>query len=204
MTLLRSLCALLLLVAAPCFAEDMPELSRPVLLVARANHPDPNFRDAVVLLIRHDEGGSMGLVINRPTAIPLALALPDFERVVPAGDKIYYGGPVEPQTVLFLARLPSPPPASTEVFANVYASSSRKLLGELFGRQRPADGLRIFSGYAGWDPGQLEFEILRGDWHRLPAEAKWIFDEKPGKVWPELNRKATAIMVRNDWGMPAR
>ncbi len=203
MTPIRSLCALLLVAALPGFGQET-DLSHPVFLVARANHPDPNFHDTVVLLIRHDEGGSMGVVINRPTDIPLAKALPDFGRVTPPDDRIYYGGPVEPESVLFIARMSSTPPASTEVLPNVYASGSRKLLGELFAHQRPVDGLRLYSGYAGWDPGQLELEIMRGDWHRVPAEAKWIFDERPEKIWPELNRRATAIMVRNDFGTFAR
>lgn len=203
MNLPRLLCALLVILPAFGFSQE-PDLSRPVLLVARANHPDPNFHDTVVLLIRHEESGSMGLVINRPTEIPLSVALPDFERVTPTDDKIYYGGPVEPQSVAFIVRMPSAPPGSSELIANVYVSSSRKLLGELFGHQRPMDGLRIFSGYAGWGPGQLEFEIMRGDWHRIPVEAKWIFDDKPEKVWPELNRLATAIMVSNDPGVIAR
>jgi putative transcriptional regulator len=194
---LRILCAIAFLVPTLC-AGDGPDLSHPVFLVAHAKDFDPNFRDTVVLLTRHDAIGTTGLIINRPTSIPLGTALPEFQGAAPPDSKVSFGGPVSPQTVVFLSRLQSPAPDAAEILPGVYASSARKLLRELLRGERSMTGLRVFSGYAGWDPGQLEMEIRRGDWRVVPAEAKWIFDEKPDKIWPELDRRASATMVSND------
>ena len=74
----------------------------------------------------------------------------------------------------------------------VYMTGNVDLLRELLSRDKSAESVRVFAGYAGWAPGQLEGEISRGDWRWFKAEARSIFERKPEGLWPELNRRANA------------
>ena len=182
----RVLCAFLLLFAMswPPSADNAKPLTT-ILLVARAELPDPNFKDSVVLVMNNIAPAPVGVIINRPTRVAVSSLFPDLERVVSPDEKLYFGGPVEIATVLFLVRLDTAPEHATEVLDGVYASTNRELLRKLLGRDKPMEGLRIFIGYSGWAPGQLEAEIARGDWALAPAEASAIFDRKSGRPWPE-------------------
>ena len=90
------------------------------------------------------------------------------------------------------------PTEAIEVLEGVYMSSSRELLRELLGRENPVEGLRVFAGHAGWAPGQLESEVRRADWHLATADARMIFEEKPERLWQELERRASATTVRRE------
>ena len=85
----------------------------------------------------------------------------------------------------FLVRADAAPEHATEVLYGVYISTNRELLRKLLGRDKPMDGLRIFIGYSGWAPGQLEAEIARGDWTVASPEPSPIFDGKSERPWPE-------------------
>jgi putative transcriptional regulator len=99
-------------------------------------------------------------------------------------DRIYFGGPVELDTVWFLVRAAKAPEHSFKAFDDVYISSSRELLMRLLGRKKPMEGLRIFVGHSGWAPGQLEAEIGHGDWVLTKADADKIFSRKSDHPWP--------------------
>lgn len=105
----------------------------------------------------------------------------------------------EQLVVLFRAAVPST--AAIEVLDGVYMSSSRELFRELLGRENPVEGLRVFAGYAGWGPGQLESEVARGDWHLATADVRMVFEMKPERLWQELERRASAKKIRH--GYPA-
>jgi putative transcriptional regulator len=127
----------------------------------------------------------VGIVINRPTPIPVSRLFPDFKRLAQVHDKVYFGGPVEFGSVWFLFRATKPPPAhAIEAFEGVYLSANRELLLQLLGRDKPMDGLRIFIGHAGWARGQLEAEIDRGDWTLERADSNAIFNGKSEHPWP--------------------
>jgi len=98
---------------------------------------------------------------------------------------VYFGGPVEIASVSFLFRADTPPEHATQVLDGVYMSTNRELLRKLLGREKPMEDLRIFVGYSGWAPGQLEAEIARGDWSLAPAEMSAIFNGKSEHRWPE-------------------
>ena len=100
-------------------------------------------------------------------------------------DKLYFGGPVEIESISFLFRANTPPEHATQVLDGVYISSNRELLRKLLDRDKPMEGLRIFVGHSGWVPGQLEAEIARGDWTLAPAETDAIFEPKSKHPWPE-------------------
>jgi putative transcriptional regulator len=99
-------------------------------------------------------------------------------------DKIYFGGPVDTDSVWFLFRAPKRPEHSIPVLEGVYLSASRDLLMQLLRREEPMAGLRIYVGHSGWGPGQLEAELGNGSWTLEHAEAERIFHGKTEFPWP--------------------
>jgi putative transcriptional regulator len=184
--MIRALCASLLLgaLAWPASADDAKPLTT-ILLVAQAELQDPNFKGSVVLVMNNIGPSPVGIIINRPTPIEVSRLFPDVEGLAQSNDKLYFGGPVEIARLSFLVRTDAAPERATEVLPGVYLSADRELLRQLLGREKPMEGLRIFIGYSGWAPGQLEAEIGRGDWSLAPAEASAIFDGKSERPWPE-------------------
>jgi putative transcriptional regulator len=177
--------ALMLVVGASCptVAEDRKSLTA-ILLVARGELRDPNFADSVVLVMNNLGPAPIGLVVNRPTEIPVARLFPDLKRLAPLHDKVYFGGPVELASVWFLFRAARAPEHAVQAFGNIYLSANRDLLLQLLGRDKPMDNLRIFIGHSGWGPGQLEAEIARGAWTLERADPDAIFKGKPEHPWP--------------------
>ena len=183
-TVTRALCAFLLAMSWPAFADDTKPLTA-VLLSARAELRDSNFKDSVVLVMNNIAPAPAGLIINRPTRIAVASLFPDLKQLAKLDDKVYFGGPVEIETVSFLFRADTPPERATQVLDGVYLSTNEELLRKMLGRDKPMEGLRIFIGYSGWGPGQLQNEIARGDWTLAPADTGAIFDRKSEHPWPE-------------------
>jgi putative transcriptional regulator len=172
------------------------ELAKGKFLVASRQLQDPNFRETVVLLIEYGQEGAMGLVINRPSAVKLATIFPDIKELKQRKDTVYVGGPVEVNKMLLLIRSPKMPEGADEVTAGVYISSSWKVLEGLVKKKATReDRFRLFAGYAGWAPTQLDFERTRGDWHVLKADAESVFSQKPAELWPALIRRVTVKWV---------
>jgi len=181
----RAVCAFLLLFGTswPTSADNAKPLTA-ILLVARAELPDPNFKDSVVLVMNNIGSAPAGVIVNRPTKMAVSRLFPDLERLAQLHDKVYFGGPVEFGSVWFLFRTDTPREHAIQALDGVYVSANRELLRELLGRDKPMDGLRIFIGHSGWAPGQLEAEIARGDWTLAPAEKDAIFNGKSEHPWP--------------------
>ena len=177
---------------APCLADDPS-----TFLVSREGLPDPNFSNSVILMTPLDpSGGAIGVIINKPTRITLAKLFPDLPRLAKLDDRVFFGGPVQVQSVSFVFRASTAPDEALEIMKGVYISSDDDLLRQLLGREKPTEGLRVFIGYAGWAPGQLESEVSRGDWHRVDADARSLFDRKPESLWHDLDFKASATQAR--------
>jgi putative transcriptional regulator len=183
---MRAVCAFLLVFGMSWLAsaEDAKPVTA-ILLVARAELPDPNFKDAVVLVLNNIAPVPAGLIVNRPTRIAVSSLFPELDRLAKLDDKVYFGGPVEIGSVSFLFRADAPPEHATQVVDGVYLSANEELLRKLLGREKPMEGLRIFVGRSGWGPGQLQAEIARGDWTLAPAETGAIFDGKSEHPWPK-------------------
>jgi putative transcriptional regulator len=146
---------------------------------------DLNFKDSVVLVMNNIASAPAGIILNRPTKIAVSKLFDDLERLSKLEDKLYFGGPVATGAVSFLFRADTPPERATRVIDGVYFSTSRDLLIELLARDKPMEQLKIFVGYSGWAPGQLEAEIERGDWSLAPADLDAIFGKKAEHPWPE-------------------
>jgi putative transcriptional regulator len=159
------------------------ELARGKLLVAGRNLGDPNFAESVVLLADRTPQGAMGLIINRRLDVPLARVLPDLKTGQGASNLAFLGGPVESSGVMALVRLDAPQPDSRVVFADVYQITGRRLLDELIAKGTGPDRFRVYVGYAGWGPGQLEKETAQGSWHVFDGDPTVVFDPNPESLW---------------------
>jgi putative transcriptional regulator len=188
---------------APALPEPDPFSVLPAkgkFLVASRTLADPRFRETVVLLISYGTEGATGLIINRPTKVPLAEMLPSMPGLKKRADIVYYGGPVEGPRLLMLIRSGEKPEESGRVFGNVYVSSSRNTLERMIGAHRTQKQIRFYAGYAGWFSGQLDREVSRGDWHIVSADADSIFEKKSSEIWQELFRRGSEIHVWNQDG----
>ena len=158
-------------------------------LIAGKQLRDPSFHRAVVLMVEHNESGSMGLVVNRPSNVSVARALSDHFDLAEADHLVYVGGPVEPSALFVLHSAGEFEEGTSDVIPGIYVGSSPDVFEQVI--EQVAGGnndlaFRVFSGCAGWAPGQLDGELDRGDWHLLPAVAAQVIPPEPYKLWDEL------------------
>lgn len=146
------------------------------LLVASPTILDPDFTGTVVLVIDHDEEGAVGVILNRPTEIPVADHLPDWADIVEAPGTVFAGGPVQPAVAIAVGRSAEPPIGWVPLGGGLG-------LVDLDAAAGPLDRLRVFAGYAGWSPGQLEGEIDGGDWIVAAADPDDPFTDRPDGLW---------------------
>ena len=179
-------CAFLVFAASclPCGVAGAARSPSAIFLVARGALTDPFFAHSVVLVMNNLAPAPLGIIINRPTSLPVARLFPDVGRLRSAQAKVYFGGPVDFQSVWFLFRARTPPRRAVEVLNGVYLSADGRLLRRLLARNRPMAGLRIFAGHAGWAPGQLEAEIRAGYWTLRRADAGSLFGHGSDYPWP--------------------
>jgi putative transcriptional regulator len=178
------------------------ELNRGVFLVSAEQLVDPNFSQTVVVLLEYGEEGAMGLIINRPTKVRLSEVFPDIRRLRRRRDRLFVGGPVHVEQILLLVRSKEEPEDSFPVFEDVYVCSSLEELERIVKNRSPDEDFRIFAGYAGWAPGQLDAEVMRGDWRIVRADAESIFSPAPEKLWQELARKTRAQWTKREPSYP--
>ena len=168
-------------------ADASSELTTPVLLVAMPQVLDPFFHRSVVLLLHHEEAGSFGFILNRPTGIKVSEILKGMDVGWSGREEAvaYFGGPVQPNlgTVLFAPLLTDggPEDTATEVLPGVALTQHIGDLSRL--AESPPDQFRLILGYAGWGEGQLMEEILRNDWLTAPASRELIFAPDPEEIW---------------------
>lgn len=175
-----------------------PGLAKGVLLIAGKELRDPNFEKTVILITEFDAKGTVGLVINRRTKIPVSEALPELQKMLPILDHLYIGGPVAMNSINLLIRSEVPLADATHVTHDIYLIDTLEQFDKLSPDEIEPDNLRLFSGFAGWAPGQLESELIRGDWHLWHSSAEIVFDSVPGNVWHDLIRLVSAKWVRRD------
>ena len=168
-------------VLAGCWAACMAEPPNAILLVAKPGLVDPNFSRTVVLVTQAEDASTVGVILNRPTSV----------RHEPTGEPIYAGGPVMPRTFVALFRAEGVPPApSFHVLQGIYLSMHPAIVERL---QPP---YRIYAGFAGWMPGQLESEVARDGWYLLPASEEILFRRDGAGMWEELLHRASAHRTR--------
>ena len=165
------------------------ETLRGQLLVAAPSLEDPNFARTVVIVGEHNEEGALGVVLNRPSETEVAEAVPDLADLVEDGEIVHVGGPVQTSAVLVLAEFAEPEQAQQLVVGDVGFLA----VDDEEEDDRIATALhraRVFAGYAGWGPGQLEAELAREDWIVVPALGEDVFSDDPEALWSRvLDRK---------------
>lgn len=177
-------------------------LKQGALLFAIPELRDPNFFQTVVLLINYERGGAMGLIINKPSKISLDEILPDLEEIQGQSLPVFFGGPVSRNRMTVLLRADKPPKEALKVFKDVYYTGSKEALAEMLKKRGSHNEVRVYAGYTGWAPGQLEHEIRRGDWVVSHADADMIFSEDPDKIWPQIFKIQEQIEIRNPPSQP--
>jgi putative transcriptional regulator len=157
----------------------MGESLRGQLLIAAPSLFD-YFRRSVILVLEHSDDGAMGVVLNRRSETPVAEAVPALAALPGAEEAVYVGGPVAPGSVLALGEFEDPSEAGTRLTGS---------LGTL-DPDRPSislQRLRVYAGYAGWAPGQLDEELEQGAWIVEPADEDDPFTD--GDIWSEALRR---------------
>lgn len=167
-----------------------------IFLVAKPSISGGPFWHSVVLLLRHGDEGSLGLIVNRATEIPLAEALPDLSREDAQAYELYFGGPVSLDGLIFLFRSEESREPASRVMGNVQFSGDKELLGRLLDEKLTTNELHLYLGHAGWAAGQLDNEIARGDWDLVPADPFAVFRSDPEKLWDELTSNDDAVVAR--------
>jgi len=181
----------------------MPEPGEAVLragqlLIATPRLVDPNFERTVVLLLDHDESGTLGVVLNRPSPVPVGEILQDWQGLVAEPGVLFHGGPVGTDSALAVASIPAGhDPADDPVgFRRLFDDTGivdldtpTELLDDAISR------LRIFAGYAGWGDGQLVAEIDEGSWYVVPMETGDVFGASPDGLWSRVLRRQPGVLA---------
>jgi putative transcriptional regulator len=144
---------------------------------------DPNFRQTVVLVTQTPDASTVGVILNRPTSVRHELS----------GEPVYSGGPVMTRALVALFRSASAPrEPSFHVLQGIYLSMHPAIL------ERLSAPYRIYAGFAGWMPGQLESEIRRDGWYVLPANEELLFRKDTSGMWDELVERASGRRTRSE------
>ncbi|MDB4542856.1 YqgE/AlgH family protein [bacterium] len=164
-----------------------------ILLVATEQLQHSVFEQSVVLVNPQRDGAAVGVILNHPLNIDAADLYPEDPLLQDAG-VIRFGGPVAPAALLYLFRSQQAPDQAIHLFEDVYFSSDRELLGRQLQRPQKESRLQFYAGYAGWAPGKLQAEILRGSWLPLKATTKLLFNKDRESIWRELSKAQ-----QDDW-----
>lgn len=170
-------------------AEDAPAASGYLdgqLLVAAPKLTDPRFSETVIVMIDHDAGGAIGLVVNRGLGSGQLKALLEgfgIEADAASGSvRLHYGGPVETGRGFILHSTDYSGPSTKAISDAVAVSTGRDILVAIAAGEGPRE-TRFILGYAGWGPGQLESEMARDDWLTAPVESSLIFETDLDTIW---------------------
>jgi putative transcriptional regulator len=157
-----------------------------MLLIAEPFLKDPNFKRTVVLICEHQDTGSFGFVLNRDYEHSLEDLIPDLAGMdLP----VYYGGPVQEDTLHFLHQYPALIPGGFEVADGIYWGGDFNMAIQSLREQKiDPDNIRFFIGYSGWTGGQLEEELKENSWLITPALSKLVFHRKTEEVWKDSLR----------------
>ena len=193
--LLVSLAALAALAGAAPSAAQQDQPANGLFLVAKPSLVDPNFARTVVLVTQTEDASTVGVIVNQPTTLQLSQFL---SRDLPTQHyrgPIYFGGPVMRQVIVSLFRSDTVPTQAAfhllkGVYLTMHPDNIEKLLAD------PKARYRLYAGFSGWAPRQLESEFMRDGWFVLPADEATLFREKSEGLWEELVERARRLGPR--------
>lgn len=154
-----------------------------ILLIADPFLKDPNFLRTVVFICEHKDEGSFGFVLNRPFENNLADLIPDAEGIdIP----VFYGGPVQKDTIHFLHQYPTEIPGGMEVMDGVYwGGAFDKVVDLIRSGELDLSKIRFFIGYSGWGTGQLTDELREKSWLTVEAKTDLVFHQNSAEIWKD-------------------
>jgi putative transcriptional regulator len=163
-------------------------LANGTLLVASPQLSDVNFARTVILVLRHDENGTLGVMLNRPTNLVPATVFPELaEGIGTYAGHLFRGGPIATTRLLYIVRgLAAATVTGPEVLDKVFLSVDDASLPDMVRLADGTDELRLYAGHAAWVPGQLQAEINAGGWRIVRATPELVFHADPGSLWSEL------------------
>jgi putative transcriptional regulator len=168
--------------------EPERELATGDILIANEKLGDPNFTHSVVLIVQFDsDDGTVGVIVNRKTRVAISQVFSKIEHAT--NDPVYWGGPVQLTAVQALFRLPEKSTQAKLVMGDVYVSGSKELIEKSVAAHSDPSKFRVYLGYAGWAPGQLEAEIQAGAWSVLSGRPQIVFDGDPESLWPRMTQQ---------------
>jgi putative transcriptional regulator len=165
----------------------------PALLLSMPQLVDPNFSRTVILLCEHAAEGAFGIVVNRPAEFTAAEAVelePPIEQ--PNDLPLHIGGPVEPQRGWILTSSAPDGVDARAIGVGMYLSASPVLLRRVLTARPAPRRTRVFAGYAGWGPGQLDAELAESSWLIMPVELDLIFEIPAATSWETAIRRLGA------------
>lgn len=173
----------------PIQSKKTVDLGAGKLLVASRKLGDPNFAETVVLLVRYDAEGVVGLILNRRTHVPLSRVLEGLKAAKGRSDPVYLGGPVETPAVFALFQSPAKLEGAEHIFGGVYLVSTKPLFEQAISARPDPGVFHVYLGYAGWTKNQLRKEVELGAWFIFPPDAETVFDSDPDSLWPQMIQK---------------
>jgi putative transcriptional regulator len=184
----------------PVQFKNARSLAAGKVLVASRNLGDPHFAKTVILLVRYDAQGVLGLVLNHRTDVPLSRVLDSIKAAKDRSDPVYLGGPLETANVFALYRSPAKTEGAEHIFGGVYLINSKPQFEQIISAQPKPDVFHVYLGYAGWTQEQLRQEVELGAWFIFPADAGTVFNADPDALWPEMIRKTEMQVARSERG----
>ena len=184
------------MIEIPSFSTSSGTPATGRLLVATPELIDPSFRDAVVLLLDHDGDGTLGVILNRPTPILVASVLGGWSSSAEPPEVLFEGGPVHKDSALALAEVRQGSVVGDPVSGDPIGF--RRLFGDvgIIDLDTPAEvlgpalhRLRVFAGYAGWSPGQLQDEIEQDSWYVVDGVPEDVFGAHPARLRADVLRR---------------
>lgn len=160
------------------------------LLAAWPGMSDPNFSRTLLLMCQHGEQGAYGLVLNRSLELTVDKLLPDHDVLGQLETPVHLGGPVDHSRLQFVHMLPGRVPGGHEICTGLWLGGEVDALADVLAEadrgEIPPPPVRLFLGYAGWSPGQLEGELSEGSWLPAPLETRFVFEADGDEAWTDF------------------
>jgi putative transcriptional regulator len=182
---------------APAQSIRAEDLEAGKFLVASKDLGDPNFAQTVVLLVKFDEDAVVGLIVNRPTRVPLSRIFGTLKLGRGRADPVYAGGPVGRTAALALMRTAAKVEGAGRVVGDVSLITGKAQLEKAITAGTEPSTLRVYMGYAGWTGPQLEHEVDIGGWYIFRGDPAMVFDADPESLWTRLIRKTEQAVAMN-------
>jgi len=177
-------------VGSPCAGEEKPQ-GQLLFLVARPSILDPIFEHSVVVMVPLEgEPLIVGLIVNKPTRLPLKNLFPKSPALKNRSENAYMGGPVDMAAPSLIFHARKPPKQVMLLYDDVYLSFDPQFIERILENPKQTGDLRLFLGRAQWAPEQLQGEALRGSWYSLRAEGEVIFEGDSEHLWNKLHERA--------------